>query len=279
MCRIGNMHSTYTLGIGIKLAHDFELTDKITIRPYSIKYDHLQLMDHTLTKSEYGFICSLSDLVTFEMECKGNDAKSAAIQGWNSQWALVLLSVILRKPIYWPLSRMPATKARKEIYNLSNIFIGPSIFKDPYEIPSEKLDLWKSKYPKFDKMMDNPRFSSAAAIACNHFHEPRLSIRIAAIWAGIESIIGLDQELRFRIALYISKLFGQSESEREKIFADTKKLYDGRSRCVHGSGFKTRAAEKKIYTESLELLCNLILKICQIGKMPKPKDIESIILS
>ena len=127
--------------------------------------------------------------------------------------------------------------------------------------------------------MSNHRLSYAASIAYTHFSHPNLSVRVATIWSGIEAMIGVDQELRFRIALYVSKLFGESESEITKLFAETKKLYDGRSKCVHGSGLKTREEEKNLYYKSLNLLCDLIVRACQNGKVPEKEDIEKTILS
>jgi hypothetical protein len=85
--------------------------------------------------------------------------------------------------------------------------------------------------------------------------------------------------LRFRIALYVSKLLGKSNTEINRIFSETKKLYDGRSKCVHGRGLKTHKEQEVLYNKSLNLLCDLIMEACKSKRVPNKKDIEKIILS
>jgi len=174
---------------------------------------------------------------------------------------------------------MISSKPDSEVFVLANTVIGSGIFDKPHKISKEELNMWQSNYPIFSNLIKDERIQLAASIASTHYFHPRLSIRIANIWSGIEAMIGVDQELRFRIALYVSKLFGESHDEVQKLFKETKKLYDGRSKCVHGTGLKTRAQEETLYKKSLKLLCDLILNACESEKVPDKKDIEKTILS
>jgi len=65
------MPSTFNLGFGIEFDSEFELTKNLIIRPYRIQYSHIELTDRTKNQIEYGFITSLAEFITFEMECLG----------------------------------------------------------------------------------------------------------------------------------------------------------------------------------------------------------------
>ena len=134
------MPSTYTLGIGIIFESEFKLNKNTIIRPYSINYNYVELRDKTRTQSEYGFICSLSELITFELESEAKDAKSAAISAWNNQWALVFLSVIIRKPLYFPILKFISLKQNSESFILTDVNFGHEIFNDPYNLSNNELD-------------------------------------------------------------------------------------------------------------------------------------------
>jgi hypothetical protein len=58
---------------------------------------------------------------------------------------------------------------------------------------------------------------------------------ISRVWAGIEALFGLKSELVFRISLLASTLLHPRGSSRLAGFHDMKRLYDLRSKAVHGA--------------------------------------------
>lgn len=216
------MKKAFTLGIGVTLKSDYELDEHTVIRPYSLTVNHLELMGLTQTKREYGFICALADFISFEIESKGPDEEKAAVLDWNNQWALALLSVIIKKPITWPVRRVIDEKSGKENFTLKNLFFCNFRCEQPHILKKKELDTLKVLYPKFYGLMENKRFVRAASIAATHFHEPKIDIRIASIWAGIEALIGVDQELRHRIALFASRFLETSLKKEKKNFNSLK---------------------------------------------------------
>jgi hypothetical protein len=106
---------------------------------------------------------------------------------------------------------------------------------EPRAFSQEELQTCSEIFPKFSNLIHDERFAHAASIAANNFNEPRLSIRMAALWSGIEALLGFEQELRFRISFAVASLLESEHSKRQERFSAVKRLYDLRSKSVHGA--------------------------------------------
>lgn len=95
-----------TLGIGLTLDVEFQITRKFSLRPTRLDCDFRQLEGLADTQRTYGFLCSLAPHVTFELDVDGDTAREAVINAWNSQWVLVHLSIIGRHPLFGPFGRV-----------------------------------------------------------------------------------------------------------------------------------------------------------------------------
>ncbi|PSJ59247.1 HEPN domain-containing protein [Pseudaminobacter soli (ex Li et al. 2025)] len=115
-------------------------------------------------------------------------------------------------------------------------------------------------------LLDNDRFAHAAIVAAGNHKEPFLPARMASIWSGIEALLGLDHELRHRISYLVAILLGTDRADQEARLSRTKKLYDLRSKCVHGAGLKESEGEAAL-VESLDLLCDLTLHFARRGRL------------
>lgn len=269
--------TTTILGAGIKLETEIAVTENIILKPTSIQIDHIDLMDRTLSRRDYGFICSIAEHISFGLTVTADTQKQAAIKGWNAQWVLVLLAVVLRKPIYHPISTF--RNDGKEYYRLSNMFFSHKIFDRPHLITKREQETFLTALPNFLNINDN-RFNHASSIAAHVHMEPKFSIRIAAIWSGIEALLGVDHELSFRIALACSKLLESDKEKRLAFFKHTKKLYNVRSSCVHGSFTETKKInEKEAECDSMQLLCRLILFFCNRGSLLSSEEMTEILIS
>lgn len=272
------MSSTVTiLGAGVKFETEIVVAENIRIRPTSIPVDHIDLMDRTVSRREYGFICSIAEHICFELIVTADDQEHAAIEGWNAQWVLILLAVVLRRPVYHPISTF--TNEDKDYYKLSNMFFSQKIFDPPHLITKQEQELFLTTLPNFLNISDN-RFCHATSVAAHVHMEPKFGIRIAAIWSGIEALLGVDHELSFRIALVCSKLLETDAEKRLAFFKHTKKLYNIRSSCVHGSFADTKKInEKDAEHDSMELLCRLILYFCKRGSLLSQEEMMEILIS
>lgn len=52
---------------------------------------------------------------------------------------------------------------------------------------------------------------------------------------GLESLFGARAEIAFHVSSGVSRLLGSDDEEREELFKSTKRIYDARSKIVHGS--------------------------------------------
>lgn len=270
-------HSTILMCAGIQFESELLLTDNVVFRPATIAVEPVELMNLTQTKRDYGIICAISDHITFEVVSYAEDPKNAAILGWNSQWALVLLSIISKKPIFGPISKY--NNGKSDCFSLTNFFLSNAIFDEPPLITAQQQIDFVSLYPLFSNINDQ-RFYHATSIAAHVHREPKFSVRMAAIWSGIEALLGVEHELSFRIPLLSARLIGKTPEERSSIFKNTRRLYSIRSKCVHGST-TTLTREKEINAEmqSLELLSDLIFWTCRNEALLDKDQSQALLLS
>lgn len=84
-------------------------------------------------------------------------------------------------------------------------------------------------------------------------------IDLVIIW---ENLFGTKSgEVKFRIALSMSKLLGDTESERQRIFTQVSDLYKHRSNIVHGSSHYTWREVGSFWEQSLELTIKVLSKL------------------
>jgi Apea-like HEPN len=86
---------------------------------------------------------------------------------------------------------------------------------------------------------------------------------------GLENLFlqGTNDELSFRLALRAAWLLGQSANERREIFGELKKVYDSRSRVVHGG--VQAPAEPAIVDAAVDSLRRVLRKIAELNVNPK----------
>jgi hypothetical protein len=78
--------------------------------------------------------------------------------------------------------------------------------------------------------------------------------------------------------MIVAKVLANGVDERHELFQRMKKLYDARSKCVHGGGL---VGEKVIECRdaSLEVLRRLIMHFVAEKELPDRKRFESFLLS
>ncbi len=130
----------------------------------------------------------------------------------------------------------------------------------------------KKNYSTFNKMAsESERFKFALEAAVDWRFAKEKRSAIARIWSGIESIFEINAELSFRIPLYASTIMADRGKERLKAFERVKKLYNIRSKAVHGAPIKD--SELDIGIEgSFSLLRDLILKSVELENVPSSQD-------
>ncbi|OKP85952.1 hypothetical protein A3842_07145 [Paenibacillus sp. P3E] len=107
----------------------------------------------------------------------------------------------------------------------------------------------KNNFANFANLLSDTRFRTAIDSLTTHHLQHNSRMTIALLWSGIEAIFGIQSELRFRLSAQIASLLETRGSYRYELHQKIKKLYDVRSKVVHGSSI----TEEKIQEHIIEV--------------------------
>ncbi len=125
----------------------------------------------------------------------------------------------------------------------------------------------------FAKLLDHPSFRTAVEALTTHHQHASLRMATAALWAGLEAVLQIESELRFRVSAYVACLLEPFGPDRLALFRHTRKLYDLRSKAVHGAALQDAVLRKHV-VEIRELLARVIRTITEGGKFPEPEQLD-----
>ncbi|PSR24616.1 MAG: hypothetical protein C7B47_14390 [Sulfobacillus thermosulfidooxidans] len=126
------------------------------------------------------------------------------------------------------------------------------------------------------KLWEAPRFRVALESLVEHPHQRSLRMVAATLWAGIEALLDIDTELRFRLAAYLASVLEQRGPGRKELFAKVKKLYDKRSKAVHGGVIGAQALVDSI-RETRVLLSRLLCVCVEQGHLFTGAELEDLL--
>ena len=262
----------------MEIESDFQLDDVCLLKAVRLTGDIDKLVPHADSQQTYGLLCTFAEAISLQIELTGRDDKNAAILAWNYQWLFIFLSVFGECALYWPFQSSDCIKTSKNYrIRTANYFISNRIFGAPRVFTQDELKQCSAIWPKFYSMLDKPEFSHAASIAATNFNEPKLSVRISAVWSAIESLLGFDRDLRFKIAVMCSKILETDIDRRQQRFKEIKKLYDLRSKFVHGSAKGNKNDELGVRA-SLGLLRELLLFFAERGDLYSQEERDLLFL-
>ena len=90
------------------------------------------------------------------------------------------------------------------------------------------------------------------------------------IWTGIEALFPtVQQEVTFRVAVYLAQLYKGSQSKRD-YYRQVKKAYDVRSKIAHGS---MAEADITQWATAWQILIDACSAILERGKLPSEDEI------
>jgi hypothetical protein len=154
----------------------------------------------------------------------------------------------------------------------------PAAIKLERDRTVEQVDfdwLWASG-EAFEELLDDPRFSLAVESLC-YCHLLRDSRMMAAgLWAGIEALCGVKQELNFRIALYAAVVLEPRGARRRALFKRVSELYGVRSKAIHGEKLDPTLLKEHV-VEVRIMLAQLIVKTIATRKVYEKEDFEQLL--
>lgn len=129
----------------------------------------------------------------------------------------------------------------------------------------------------FAGLLETPRFRLAVECLTTHNQEASLRMATASLWAGVEALFEVSTELRFRLAILIAAFLENRGPERIQRYRSVKRLYDFRSKVVHGAAVTDKAIEDHC-RDAREVLSALVCKMTEMGSIPEGETWDEILL-
>jgi hypothetical protein len=121
------------------------------------------------------------------------------------------------------------------------------------------------------RFTSEPMFQNAMQALTSFHCVPYENVCLLLAWSGLEALFKTNQEISFRLSLYISN-FLKKGPERVEIFERLKRSYDVRSRITHGSGGRLNDIhEYADYTRDILRAC--LAKCIDAGTFPDTKNL------
>jgi hypothetical protein len=130
----------------------------------------------------------------------------------------------------------------------------------------------------FGKLLEVPAFRLASEALTTYHLQSSERMMAAHLWAGVEALVEVQAELRFRVAAYVASILEAPGVARRDLFKSVQKLYDTRSRAVHGS--KIDAASLTAHAlVTRELLGRLMRSCVERGGVPSAEEYETALFA
>lgn len=143
--------------------------------------------------------------------------------------------------------------------------------------PEEHILWTANNIMSFARLMSQEdRFNTAVGVFHSHIYSYNMRTAASALWAGIESLLGAESEITFRISSYIAAILRERGDRRLALYRDVKKLYGERSKAVHGGKIDDERMRQHII-RAREVLSALIKNITERGHMYTLHELEQLI--
>lgn len=260
----------YIAGYGMAVDRSVELAPGVYVSPEVIRQEdsfgsstgrEFQTMAAVLATQR---IASFS--VVVEDQAGG---EALAAKGWNALWIFSLMALTCRAPVISLYSASNDTLPKFSIAN-RHVFIRPL----PVVAPTDDQLSWaRRNYAAFEGLLSEARFRSAQSYYNNSHYVMDHDARIMLLWAGIESLLDVGQELSRRIALHSAILFDGDPAEKAERFRQVRRAYAIRSKVIHGN-----AAGKENLGEAAafagDVLLGLLRKVVELGRLPNGAELD-----
>lgn len=142
----------------------------------------------------------------------------------------------------------------------------------------DALDWVNAQLKSWINLLERPAFRLAVDAMTTHHHHANLRMSAAALWSGFEALFGINSELRFRLALLAAAYLEDRGPERVSLYRRIKKLYDYRSKAVHGGA----TTDEMLVDHIIEVRCLLSRLLCRMTEqccLPSIDEFEVLMLS
>ncbi len=138
---------------------------------------------------------------------------------------------------------------------------------------------WVATYlVPFVQLLEKTDFRLAVDSFCLHNQLANRRAAATILWSGIEALFHINTELRFRLAACIAATLEDRGAGRTDCYRRIKRLYDFRSRLVHGADAADVAVVEHI-VEVRKILSRLICRYTEAGEVHNESRIEQLLFA
>lgn len=158
-----------------------------------------------------------------------------------------------------------------------HIFCSDFIDARPASLGDFKLTLEDARWIKLHmetalRFVHEPKFQNAMQALTSFHCIPYASMCLLVAWSGLEALFGVEQEVSFRLSLYVTNFLKSGDNDRQSEFEKLRRSYDDRSRVAHGAATKAKAVrEHAMYTRDIFRAC--LVKCVETKAFPNPKQL------
>jgi hypothetical protein len=149
---------------------------------------------------------------------------------------------------------------------------------EPVEVQPSDLEWISVNLVRFADLLEQPKFRLAVECLTTHHFSNSERMMAATLSAGIEALFDIQSELRFRLAVVVASVLEPRGRARRDLYRVVKKLYDTRSKAVHGGSLEETKIKEHVQ-EVRKLLSRLLSHIVERGSVPTEEEIEDLIFS
>ena len=260
---------------GLTTSKDIQLHKDVILSPISAPLQRKKVSELIENDIEYAatIICGSTIASQLRIHPHIDNEEELAIAAWNAVWDCILLGAILQCEV---MANLQCDKPVEDLEMAQYLYVTNkalhAVYSEPYQLTPDDEEWINLHYEKAHDLLGKDQFLTAVhAMASYKWHSmPR--VQLAILWSGIESLFEASTEVSFRISLYIANfLAGDDAAEAKRLFERTRKLYESRSKAVHGGKIKGELDD--LISESAMLLNRLIRRCAEIGALPDTRKL------
>ena len=275
MSIVGQGNETYLYVNGIKTNHELSLNEHVTLLPVSTCLDFTAASKLIDSDIDYSIAVLSSVNIQSQIRICTDTIKDTTAEAWNAQWDCLLLGALFNNNI---MSSIQCDKpvellSEAQYLHVTNYTLH-GLMQNNIELKTEDEDWIKKHYFKAHMLLDKSDDSFHNAVHCmgTHLWHSLPRVQLAILWAGIESLFNVSNEVSFRVSLCVAHfLYPDDRTKAKECYQRVKKLYDMRSSAVHGNKMKESTID--VVKESARLLNTLIRRCAELGDLPDTKEL------
>jgi hypothetical protein len=268
------------MGIWTEL-QEYQFSERIRFQRVFDQPGEIELSGALKEANAFGVVGWYSSRLQYEfvVESEGRDTQLCLTLGWLISSAFrvkTLAEVLVPFASNHSWSTISAIQDNScELIPLENYTRSRPVADQRY-VDRSMFDWVAEHFESFANIDKEKKVRMAIEALTTYHHHTSFRVMTALLWAGIESLFQINAELRFRLATLIALTLEPRGEACLELYHRVKKLYDVRSKAVHGSGVDDDALRTHIL-EVRELLSRLLCRFTEKKVVPNEEDLDRCI--